>query len=309
MNRFTRICAPLLAAAMIVSAVPLVGTTPAAASEIKVVVNDEIVTSYDIARRKAFLRLQRRPGNHTQIATDELINDALKRSAVRRAGYRIPERQVDRAFANFARSNNMSVKQITQILNQSGVTAKHFKDFIRLQIGWGELVKARSRSTGKLMNEQDVVAKMLERGGPKPTSTEYTLQQVIFVIPKDRRKRDLSRRRTEANNMRGRIDGCQRTIQLATQLRDVTVRDLGRFLELRLPEFWKKDITGLTKGQTTRVRDTANGVEFVIVCDARSVSDDRVAQLEFSTEGIAGGGGADAEFLEELREAARIQRR
>ena len=310
MNRLSRICAPIMAVAFILGAAPIIGATPAVASEIKVVVNDEVVTTYDIARRKAFLRLQRRKGNHTKIATDELTEEALKRGAVRRAGYRIPNRQVDAAFANFARSNNMSVPQITQILNQSGVTVKHFKEFIRLQIGWGQLVQAQSRSSGQLMSEQDVVARMLEQGGEKPTSTEYILQQVIFVIPKERRQRELKRRRTEANNMRGLVNGCTGTLQLAAQLRDVTVRDLGRFLELRIPEFWRKDVSGLTTGQTTRIRDTANGVEFIIVCDARQVSDDRVAQLEFSTEGISGGDtDAGAEFLEELRKNARIQRR
>jgi peptidyl-prolyl cis-trans isomerase SurA len=58
------------------------------------------------------------------------------------------------------------------------------------------------------------------------------------------------------------------------------------------------------------VRDTENGVEFLIVCEAKSVSDDRVAQLQFSTEGIGSGGGSgEKEFLEELRKNARIQRR
>jgi peptidyl-prolyl cis-trans isomerase SurA len=310
MMKSNRLFAPMLAVALALGAVQSLPGQTATASEIKVVVNDQAVTSYDIARRTAFLRLQRRSGSLQKIATDELIDEALKRSAVRRAGYRIPDSQVDAAFANFARTNNLSTNQLSQILNQSGVTPKHFKEFIRLQIGWGQLVGAQSRSSGGLMSEQDVVAKMLERGGDKPSSTEYTLQQVIFVIPRDRRSREIGRRRTEANNMRGRINGCNGTIDLASQLRDVTVKDLGRVLELRLPEFWKKDITGLKEGQTTRVRDTDNGVEFIVVCRARTVSDDRVAQLAFSTEEIGGGNNqAGEDLLKQLRENARIQRR
>jgi len=283
---------------------------PAYASDIKVVVDDQAITSYDIARRKAFMQLQRRKGNLTQLATDELIEEALKRGAVTRAGYRIPDSRVDQAFANFASSNKLSTSQLTQILNQSGVTAAHFKEFIRLQIGWGQLVTAQSGGSGKLLSEQEVVAKMLERGGGKPTSTEYTLQQVIFVVPKGNRGR-IGARRKEANNMRSRVDGCENTISLASQLRDVAVRDLGRVLELQLPDDWKKEVTGLQTGQTTRTRDTENGVEFLIVCRARTVSDDRVAQLEFSTEALEKGddGGRGEEMLKQLREGARIQRR
>ncbi|WP_223476905.1 peptidylprolyl isomerase [Oricola indica] len=306
--RKPRTMAAVLALTMAIPATSLVSVPAAQASDIKVVVNDQAVTSYDIARRKAFLQLQRRKGNLTQMATDELIEEALKRSAVQRAGYRIPENRVNEAFANFARGNKMSTKQMTQILNQSGVTAKHFKEFIKLQIGWGQLVQAQSGRRAGLMNEQEVVAKMLERGGPKPTSTEYTLQKVIFVVPKSQRGR-LAQRRSEANSMRGRIGDCSNTIAVASQLRDVTVQDLGRVLELQLPDGWKDEVSGLQAGQTTRTKDSENGVEFLVVCRARQVSDDRVAQLQFSTEELKNGGNSGEDLLKLLRENARIQRR
>tara|TARA_Y100000815_G_scaffold222091_1_gene208530 strand:- start:303 stop:1304 length:1002 start_codon:yes stop_codon:yes gene_type:complete len=308
--RISRMMAMALALSIAAPALPMMMPSVAHASDIKVVVNNIAITSYDIARRKAFLGLQRRKGNLTQIATDELIEQALKNYAVKSAGYRIPDSRVDQAFASFAQSNKMSAKQMAQILNQSGVTTDHFKDFIRTQIGWGQLVSARSRSNGGLMNEQEMVAKMLERGGPKPTSTEYTLQKVIFVVPASHRSRDMPRRRNEANQMRGRINDCSQTIPLATQLRDVTVQDIGRVLELRLPPNWKDEVIGKQAGQTTRTKDTENGVEFLVICRARTVSDDRVAQLEFSTEAVENGNDeVGADILKKIRESARIERR
>ncbi|MEL6202470.1 MAG: SurA N-terminal domain-containing protein [Pseudomonadota bacterium] len=286
------------------------GSSISHASEVRVIVNNEVVTSYDIARRVAFLRLQRRSGNLNGTAEEQLTEEALKRYATRRAGIRIPDSMVDSAYANFARNNNLSTAQLSNVLNQSGVTTKHFREFIRNQIGWGQTLRARERATGgSLMSEQDVVAKMLEQGGQKPTSTEYILQQVIFVVPQNARG-SMRARVQEANNMRGLVNGCEQTITLAQGLRDVSVRDLGRRLELELPDDWKEFVSGLQTGQTTRVRETPRGAEFIIVCRARTVSDDRVAQLEFSTEALeADGGGAGADFLEELRANARIERR
>ena len=114
----------------------------------------------------------------------------------------------------------------------------------------------------------------------------------------------------EANRMRGRVSSCDQTLAMAQNLRDVTVRDLGRILELQLPSNWADDIKGLRAGQTTNIKDTERGVEFIVVCRARQVSDDRVAQLQFSTEALEGDGGdAGASLLAELRENARIQRR
>ncbi|MEM1377544.1 MAG: SurA N-terminal domain-containing protein [Pseudomonadota bacterium] len=282
----------------------------AQASEVRVIVNNEVVTSYDISRRAAFLRLQRRSGNVNAEATDQLTEEALKRDAIRRAGIRIPDSMVDNAFARFASNNNLTPSRLSQVLSQSGVTTKHFKEFIRVQIGWGQTIRARERARGSdLMSEQDAVARMLEQGGAKPTSTEYLLQQVIFVVPENARN-TMRARVTEANNMRGRIQGCDGTLAMAQGLRDVAVRDLGRRLELELPDDWKEFITGLQTGQTTRVRETNRGAEFIVVCRAKTVNDDRVAQLEFSTQAIADeGGDAGASFLQELRENARIERR
>ncbi len=309
--RFCRLSALALASALL--AVPVAVTVPgttAQASEIRVVVDDEVVTSYDIQRRAAFLRLQRQSGNLQEKATDELIEEALKRAMIREVGIRIPDSMVTTAFNDFAGRNKLSVAQMTQILNQAGVTADHFKEFIRLQIGWGQAVQIVARQESQLMNEQDVVAKMLERGGAKPTSTEYLLQQVVFLVPADKRRAQLGQRRDEANRMRGLVNGCDGTQQLATGLRDVSVRDLGRILELQLPEDWAPLVKGLQTGQTTKVRETERGVEFLVVCRARSVNDDRVAQLEFSTEALEeAGGDVGAKMLKDRREKAKIQRR
>jgi len=280
------------------------------AAEIAATVNDEVVTTYDVDRRAAFLRLQRQSGNLRTKATEELIEEALKRDAIRRAGIRIPDSMVNEAFSDFARRNKLSTSQLTQILGQAGVTSAHFKEFIRLQIGWGQTMRARSQRSQSMMSEQDVVAKMLEQGGEKPTSTEYRLQQVIFVVPDSQRSSRIATRRKEANNMRARVSGCDGTIELAKQVRDVTVRDLGRVLELELPERWKNDVTGLKAGEKTRIKDTDRGVEFLVVCNARSVNDDRVAQLEFSTKALEDSGGdVGTQYLKELRESARIRRR
>ncbi|MEM0898618.1 MAG: SurA N-terminal domain-containing protein [Pseudomonadota bacterium] len=295
----------------VVTLASAIGTVPSHAAEIRATVNDEVVTTYDVSRRVAFLRLQRQGGNLNAKATDELIEEALKRSAIRRAGIRIPDSMVDQSFGRFASRNNLTRSQMTQILNQAGVTAAHFKEFIRLQIGWGQTVQLRERRQGRqMMSEQEMVAKMLERGGDKPTSTEYALNQVILVVPDSRRRELLGARRTEANNMRSRVNGCENLFELATAARDVTVRDLGRVLELELPERWAKDVKGLQAGQTTRALETERGIEFLVVCRARSVSDDRVAQLQFSTEALEEAGAeGGADFLAELRKSARIKRR
>lgn len=279
------------------------------ASEIKIVVNGVPITSYDIQRRAAFFRLARKPGGAAAVKT-ELIEQALETAEMKRLGIRVPDSAVSAAYARFASQNKLSTKQMDQIMAQSGVTAQHFKEFIRTQIGWNQALSARYRSEG-LVSETDAVKRMLGSGGQKPTAMEYMLQQVIFVVPEAERKTRLAARKREAEALRQRFQGCDRTREFAKGLVDVTVRDLGRLLAPELPADWEKTVKATKPGQATAVRETDKGVEFLGICSAREVSDDRVAQMVFSAEGTDNEK-ADAlskKYLEELRGKAKIQER
>ncbi len=294
----------------VATAMPILGGTSAMATEIRYVVNNLPVTSYDIDRRVAFLRLQREGGNLRQKATDQMIEQTLKLQEMQRRNINIPKEMVDQAYQRFASGNRMTTSQLNQVMAQSGVTAAHFKDFIRSQIGWSRVMQARNSSSGG-MSEQDVVAKMLQQGGNKPSATEYMLQQVIFVVPSAERSKLLGKRQREAQALRGRFRGCDSTREFAKGLIDVTVRDLGRILEPELPGDWKDQIKKTSPGNATGVRTTERGVEFIGVCSTREVSDDRVAQMMFQSEGSGGEDmeKASQEYIAELRKNARITKR
>ncbi|MBB3235225.1 peptidylprolyl isomerase [Phyllobacterium endophyticum] len=308
----------ILAAAMIpaLSAVTTAGATlPAAASEIKIVVNGAAITDYDIAKRAAFLKLQHKKGNLTQQARDELTDEALKRQELKRLNLLVSDSEVNDAYARFATNNKMTLNQLNGVLDKAGVTPQHFKEYIRMQMSWGRALATRNRSQGGTrVSEQDAVQRMLKDGGKKPVSTEYQLQQVIFVVPANNRG-ILPKRRGEANAMRARFNGCDTTRDIAKGTLDVTVRDLGKFVEQELPAEWSKQVTSTPVGQATSTLDTDKGVEFLGVCSTKQVSDDRVARLVFSQEATAAAGNGkqeaaaqavDKKYLEELRSKAKI---
>lgn len=294
-------------------AVALIAFLPneASASEIKYIVNGVPVTSYDIARRSAFLKLQRRKGNVRELATQEMIDQTLRSVEIKRLGIRITDAGVQQSYENFARGNKLTPRQMDQILGQSGVTKRHFLEFIRAQMGWSQALGVRLRADGGGVSEQDVVQRMLQQGGKKPSATEYMLQQVIFVVPKAERKANLNRRKKEAQAMRDRFNSCNTTREFAKGLIDVTVRDLGRVLAPELPPDWAEPIKKTKAGAATTVRVTDRGVEFIGVCSAREVSDDRVAQMVFRTEGEPNEQAEELsnKYMAELKEKARIIKR
>ena len=296
-----RIVVSMFALVMAAAVSAMLTSAPASASEIKYVVNGIPVTNYDIQRRAAFLKLQHRGGG-AKVATQDMIEQALRSAEMKRFGISIPDQQIDDAYARFAGSNKLKPSQMDQILQQTGVTKAHFREFMRVQMGWSQVLQAKYRQSGK-MSEQDVVQRMLQKGGDKPSATEYMLQQVIFVVPASERK---------AEAMRGRFSGSDKTREFAKGLIDVTVRELGRILAPELPPEWADSIKSTKAGSATSVRETDRGVEFIGVCSAKEVSDDRVAQLVFQSEASKSGGEADKlskEYTEELRKKARIVER
>lgn len=298
-------------AALAALAVPVLPPSPAFASEIRYIVNNTAITSVDIQHRAAFLKLQRRKGDLAKMAGDEMVDQALKMGEMARIKIDIGDAQVDAAFARFAQSNKMTAAQMSGILDKAGVTAPHFKAYIRTQMGWNQALAARFRSQGGSVSEQDAVQRMLQNGGTKPTASEYMLQQVIFVVPAKDRGALLAKRQREADAMRQRFASCESTRSFAKGLIDVTVRDLGRMLAPELPPDWAELIKKTKTGSATATRATERGVEFIGICSMREVSDDRVAKTVFQAEGSDDqqAEALNKKYIEELRKRARIVER
>ena len=310
---FARLSIPVMTRAIfalvLVIATAATFATPAfATTRIAIIVNGVAITSGDVQRRVKLLQLQRERGDLKKKARDQLVEEAIKMTEVSRLRARVSDAQVNQSFARFAAANKLSTKQLSQMLGQAGVGANHFKEFIRVQMSWPRVVNARFNSGGR-MSTEDLVAKMLERGGEKPTTTEYILQQVIFVVPAAKRKSILNNRKREAESMRGRFVSCDSTREFAKGLTDVSVRDLGRIMQPALPPDWKALIEKTSSGKTTATRVTDRGVEFIAVCSSKEVSDDLAAEMVFRSEQASQPSSQNKnseKYLKELRERARV---
>ena len=284
--------------------------TPAvAATSVEAVVNGSAITSGDVARRAAFLKLQRTKSTR-EIARQQLIDETLKRSEIARLRMSVSTADVEASYARFAASNKLSTDQLNKILDQAGVTPDHFKQYIAVQMSWPRVVNARY---GNAPGGKSLVERMQEHGGQKPSTTEYFLQQVIFVVPEKRRNAILGKRKAEAEASRSKYPGCDDAKIFAATMHDVSIKELGRVLAPQLPEDWKPLIEK-AQGNTTGTRVTERGVEYLGICKKREVNDDMAAEMVFRAEELGKGGGEkddsnSQKYLEELRSKAQIVNR
>lgn len=281
-----------------------------AASKVVAVVNGSPITSGDIAKRAAFLRLQRQGGGQAA-ARQQLIDEVLKREEVLRVGASVSTSDVDAAVGRFASGNKLNIQQLSQVLDQAGVGLDHFKNYVAVAMSWPRVVNARygGGGSGRLSNEE-LVRRMQENGGNKPVTTEYFLQQVIFVVPASKRNAIIGKRQAEANASRSKYPGCEQAKVFAATMRDVSVRNLGRMMVQEIPADWKPLVEKAGDGNTTGTRVTEKGVEYLGICKKRQVSDDLAAEVVFRAEDIGkqteGEDANSKRYIEELRKRAQI---
>ncbi len=238
------------------------------------------------------MKLQRKGGNLSQIARQELTDEMLKRIEMKTRSINISDQQVDEAYAGFASRNKMSLAQ--QSVDEP--VRRYAGSFQEIHHGPNGLGPPCQRPLPCNRDGQRTGsgAAHVEGWRQKPVATEYRLQQVIFVVPASKRSPALlAKRKQEANALRSRFQSCDTTRQQAKGILDVTVRDLGRIIEQQLPGEWSKAVKATPVGRTTAPQETEKGVEFLAVCSTRQVSDDRVAQLVFSMEGADSPGGQE----------------
>ena len=279
-----------------------------AASEVKVLVNSQVITSGDIAKRVAFLKLQRQKGDLNKLAKEQLVDETLKRAEISRLRMSVSTTDVDAAFGRFASSNKMTPAQLGQILEKAGVGVEHFKSYIAVSMSWPRVVNARFGARSRMSND-DLVTRMTENK-TKPVTTEYFLKQIVFVVPAAKRNAILNARKAEAEASRSKFPGCDQAKVFAATMRDVSVQDLGRVLAPEVPEMWKP-LLEKASGNTTAPIVTDRGVEYVAICSQRQVNDDVAAAAVFRAEDIgkdkaAGVSANDKKYMDELRSKAQI---
>lgn len=279
-----------------------------AASEVKVLVNNQVITSGDVAKRVNFLKLQHQKGDLNKLAQQQLVDETLKRAEISRLRMSVSTTEVDAAFGRFAASNKMSQQQLGQILDKMGVTVDHFKSYIAISMSWPRVVNARFGASSRISND-DLVTRMTENK-TKPVTTEYFLKQIIFVVPTAKRNAILNSRKAEAEASRSKFPGCDQAKVFAATMRDVSVQDLGRILAPEVPEIWKPLLEKAT-GNTTSPVVTERGVEYIAICSQRQVNDDVAAAAVFRAEDIGknnaqGVSANDKKYMDELRSKAQI---
>jgi peptidyl-prolyl cis-trans isomerase SurA len=148
-----------------------------------IVINDAVVSEFEIDQRKAMLRVFRTPGDLQQVARDQLIEDRLKLEALNAAGLRITPEGLRGAMGEFSARENMDVDQFIAVLGQAGVAEETFRDFVRVNVSWREYIRSRFGDRAQV-SEAEIDQALGQSSGS--AGIEVLLNEIIIAAPPPR---------------------------------------------------------------------------------------------------------------------------
>ena len=279
----SRIRATALAGILVGATIAFATSTIGALAQtaIRVVVNGEAITSNEIAARARFLRVVDRSTTGASVeraAMEELVEEKLKLQEAKRVGMEVSQAQVDGAFAGIAQRMKISPAQLGQALAAQGISAETLKTRIRTQMTWQQLVVGRFSKSINVSDAQIVEALSKKDGGKgkeaasSGTTEEYTIQQVILIVPAT--GGDAAGRTREAEGLRARVNGCDGLVDTVKPMKEALVKNLGKRTADELPEQFRDELAKLPVGKLSKPARSGVGVEMLIICGKRDVTGD-----------------------------------
>ncbi|MGL5448370.1 MAG: SurA N-terminal domain-containing protein [Rhabdaerophilum sp.] len=259
MKKFAFILMLALQAAVMVS------PAPAQAQSVLAMVNQQPVTSFDVAQRIRIAQLTDGRRLSQQAALQELIDDRVKLIQARKVGYRVTEEGVDAEYARVARGGGRTNAQFEAALRQSGVEPTALRDKMRADLAWQIILREQARK-GSDLSSAELENAVQQEMKKQRTITDYQLQSVIFVVP---RGTNPGERERAANAARGRFTSCETGFDELRTMRDVAVRpSLFRSTE-GMSEQLMKVLERTPVGRLTPASRTEQGIEMVAVCERK----------------------------------------
>lgn len=151
------------------------------------VVNDDVITGYDLDQRMRLIRLFARGGDDQalqQAALDQLVEDRLKLQAGERLGIAAGDELIAEALETFATTRQTTPEALRAAAAKAGVSDLALRDLVAADAVWREVV--RGRFLGRVepsAGEVDAEIGLIGQGGG---TTAYRLQEIGLPVRQGR---------------------------------------------------------------------------------------------------------------------------
>ena len=235
-------------------------TVPNTADFILAVVNQELVTNAELQSRLARIRDDAKRANQTLPAPAELrkqvleslIDERVQVTNARETGPKLDEAEIDRAVANVAVQNQMTMPQLRARLQQQGLSYGSFRSNIRDQLSV-ERVREREVNQRIRITDADVDALIEQRRAASGKAAQINVAQILVTVPEGAGADVIAQRRARAEAAFARVRGGEDFAAVAREISEDGNKAQGGVIGMRpadrLPDLFVEGVKGLKSGE------------------------------------------------------------
>lgn len=235
-------------------------SVPQMADYIVAIVNQELVTAAELQARLAQVRDDARRSNAKLPPDDELrkqvldalIDERVQVTHARENGQRVDEAELDRAVANVAAQNQITLAQLRQRLAAEGMDFNRFRNNIRDQI-MIERIREREVQQRIKVTDAEIDALLDKQRAQAGTATEYNIAQILVTVPEGASDAVVAERRAKLDAALARVKAGEAFEAVAKDVSEDSNKDKGGVIGLRasnrLPDVFVEQVRGLKPGE------------------------------------------------------------
>ncbi|WP_298912399.1 peptidylprolyl isomerase [uncultured Roseobacter sp.] len=252
-----------------------------------ILVNDDVVTEYEVEQRELFLRLLNAPGANREAVIESLVDERLRAQAVEASGLELTPEGIETGLEEFAARANMNKDEFISALQDSGVSEESFRDFVEVGIAWRDLIAARFG--GRVQVSEDEIDNALGSAGGTSGIRVLVSEIIIPAPPENRDEVEEIAKLIAASESEGQFSEFAREYS-ATASRDAGGRLPWQELS-KLPPVLRPLILALAPGEVT---DPISIPEAVALFQLRAIEETgaptrEYAAIEYAAYYIPGG--------------------
>ena len=256
---------------LVLLALLLAGATPALHAQgrgtgartgdyIVAIVNQELVTAAEVETRLARVREDAArnratlpPGDELRRqVVDALIDERVQLTYARESGVRVDEVELDRAVANVALQNQISMPQLRERLRKEGIDYARFRNNLRDQI-LTERVREREVNGRIRVSDVEIDTEIEKRRSAATATAEYNVAQILVTVPDGASVTETAQRRARAEAAQARVKAGEAFETVAREISEDANRAQGGVIGMRkadrLPDVFMEVVRSLKSGE------------------------------------------------------------
>lgn len=158
------------------------------ASAVAAIVNDTVITTYDVEQRLKLMIISSggrvNPQALPQLqdrAVRDLVEEQLKLQEAKKFDLEAPETAIQSEMRNMAGQSNLTIDQLEATLKSDGVSLQALKSQIASSIVWPELVQGRYGKRARVTDDE--INQTLERLRADATQEQMLISEICIPVP------------------------------------------------------------------------------------------------------------------------------